>query len=151
MFIALLKSIVRDGSLRVVDAAGRTHAIGDSSPPRAVIRLKSPRLAYTLMRNPGLALGEAYMDGQLTVEEGSLYDFLAVVAKNLKVDRHGWLALIARVTRGLKQYNPVGKAQQNVAHHYDLSAQLYDLFLDADRQYSCAYFASPGTAWRRRS
>ncbi|MBW8727911.1 MAG: class I SAM-dependent methyltransferase [Inquilinus limosus] len=144
MFIALLKSIVRDGSLRVIDAAGRVHAIGDGSPPRAVIRLKSPRLAYTLMRNPGLALGEAYMDGQLTVEEGSLYDFLAVVAKNLKVDRHGWLALIERVTRGLKQQNPVGKAQRNVAHHYDLSAELYDLFLDADRQYSCAYFATPG-------
>src|SRR5262249_7711156 len=89
MFIALLKSIVRDGSLRVIDAAGRTHKVGDESPPRAVIRLKSARLAYTLMRNPGLALGEAYMDGQLTVEEGSLYDFLALVARNLKVDRHG--------------------------------------------------------------
>jgi cyclopropane-fatty-acyl-phospholipid synthase len=143
MFIALLKSIVRTGSLRVIDAAGKSHKVGDDTPPRAVIRLKSRRLAYTLAINPGLSLGEAYMDGQLTIEEGTLYDFLALVAQNFKVDHHSWLALVERLGRRLKQTNPVGKAQRNVAHHYDLSAELYDLFLDSDRQYSCAYFAHP--------
>jgi cyclopropane-fatty-acyl-phospholipid synthase len=143
MFIALLKSIVRTGSLRVIDAGGKSHKIGDDTPPRAVIRLKSKRLAYTLAINPGLSLGEAYMDGQLTIEEGTLYDFLALVAQNFKVDHHSWLALVERLGRRLKQTNPVGKAQRNVAHHYDLSAELYDLFLDSDRQYSCAYFAHP--------
>jgi cyclopropane-fatty-acyl-phospholipid synthase len=44
--------------------------------------------------------------------------------------------------RRLKQCNPISRARANVAHHYDLSDQLYDLFLDKDRQYSCAYFTS---------
>jgi cyclopropane-fatty-acyl-phospholipid synthase len=144
MFIAILKSVIRTGSLRVTDAAGRSHIVGDGTVPRAAIRLTSKRLEYSLLLNPGLSVGEAFMDGALVVEDGTLYDFLDVVARNFdSVGRLPWLAFIERIGRGLKQYNPIGKAQHNVAHHYDLSAQLYDIFLDRDRQYSCAYFASP--------
>jgi cyclopropane-fatty-acyl-phospholipid synthase len=144
MFIPILKRFVREGSLRVIDAAGRSHAVGDGTKPRATIRLTSKRLEYTLALNPSLAVGEAFMEGTLRVEDGTLYDFLDVAARNFdNVGRLPWLAVIERVGRGLKQYNPVGKAQHNVAHHYDLSAQLYDIFLDRDRQYSCAYFRSP--------
>ncbi|HEY7991434.1 MAG TPA: cyclopropane-fatty-acyl-phospholipid synthase family protein [Stellaceae bacterium] len=143
MFIPILKRFVREGGLRVIDAAGRSHAVGDGSPPRATIRLTSKRLEYTLILNPSLSVGEAFMEGTLQVEDGTLYDFLDVLARNFdNVGRLPWLAFIERVGRGLKQYNPVGKAQHNVAHHYDLSAQLYDIFLDRDRQYSCAYFRS---------
>ena len=144
MFIAILKRFVREGSLRVIDAAGRSHAVGDGTQPRTTIRLTSKRLEYTLILNPSLSVGEAFMEGTLRVEDGTLYDFLDVVARNFdNVGRLPWLAFIERIGRGLKQYNPIGKAQHNVAHHYDLSAQLYDIFLDRDRQYSCAYFLTP--------
>ena len=83
------------------------------------------------------------MDGLLTVEEGTLYDFLEIAARNYgHLQRSAWYVLVNTVARRLKQYNPVGRARRNVAHHYDLSDQLYDLFLDRDRQYSCAYFAA---------
>jgi cyclopropane-fatty-acyl-phospholipid synthase len=139
---ALLRSFVRRGSLDLIDASGRTHLIGDGTPPSASIRLRSRRLGYTLAFNPGLSIGEAYMDGSLAIEKGSIYDFLEVLARN---DNAGsaWLRLIERIGRGLKQYNPVGTSRRNVAHHYDLSGGLYDLFLDSDRQYSCAYFTHP--------
>jgi len=144
VFIAILKRFVREGSLRVIDAAGRSHVVGDGTQPRTTIRLTSKRLEYTLILNPSLSVGEAFMEGSLRVEDGTLYDFLDVVARNFdNVGRLPWLAFIERIGRGLKQYNPIGKAQHNVAHHYDLSAQLYDIFLDRDRQYSCAYFLTP--------
>ena len=144
MFIPILKKIIKTGSLGIVDAAGRKHVVGDGTPSRIVIRLKTKALEYTLALNPSLAVGEAYMDGTLTIEEGTLYDFLELAAINFDhVGKLPWLAFLERVGRGLKQYNPVGKAQHNVAHHYDLSAELYDIFLDRDRQYSCAYFMAP--------
>jgi cyclopropane-fatty-acyl-phospholipid synthase len=144
VFIPILKRFIREGSLRVIDAAGKSHTVGDGTPARVTIRLTSKRLEYTLTLNPSLSVGEAFMEGTLVIEDGTLYDFLEVVARNFdNVGRLPWLAFIERVGRGLKQYNPVGKAQHNVAHHYDLSAQLYDIFLDRDRQYSCAYFRSP--------
>jgi cyclopropane-fatty-acyl-phospholipid synthase len=143
LFAALLKSIVRTGSLCLIDGAGRTHRIGDGQPPRCTIRVARRRLDYTLALNPALSVGEAYMDGALTIEEGTLYDFLEVAAQNyVYLERNPWFALLNNVTRRLQQHNPVGRARRNVAHHYDLSGQLYDLFLDRDRQYSCAYFTS---------
>jgi cyclopropane-fatty-acyl-phospholipid synthase len=143
MFVSLLKSIIHAGSLRLVDAAGRIHTVGDGTPPPATIRLHSNRVAYSLALNPSLAIGEAYMNELLTVEEGTIYDFLEVLARNYTPSNHAWLSLLERISRGLKQRNPVYRARRNVAHHYDLSAELYDLFLDRDRQYSCAYFARP--------
>ncbi|MCT8970556.1 cyclopropane-fatty-acyl-phospholipid synthase family protein [Microbaculum sp. A6E488] len=144
MFAAILRSIVRDGSLCVIDSAGVSHAIGDGSPPVATLRLTSKASEYTLALNPALSVGEAYMDGRLVIEDGSLYDFLDVVARNYGTSgSNPWIDLLERLGRGLKQANPIGRARQNVAHHYDLSSELYDTFLDPDRQYSCAYFANP--------
>jgi cyclopropane-fatty-acyl-phospholipid synthase len=141
---ALLRSIVQDGSLCVIDSGGRRHIIGDGSPPEATLRLTSKASEYTLALNPALSVGEAYMDGRLVIEEGSLYDFLDVVARNYgRGEQSWWLDLLSRLGKGLKQANPVSRARRNVAHHYDLSSTLYDIFLDADRQYSCAYFKSP--------
>jgi cyclopropane-fatty-acyl-phospholipid synthase len=141
MFTTLLRTIVRDGSLCLIDSAGRRHMIGDGSPPEATIRLTSKATEYRLVLNPALSVGEAYMDGRLLMEEGSLYDFLDVVVRNYRAaEDYPWLALFERLERGLKQANPIGRARRNVAHHYDLSSDLYDLFLDRRRQYSCAYF-----------
>jgi cyclopropane-fatty-acyl-phospholipid synthase len=143
LFAAVLKSIIRSGHLRLIDGGGRTHEFGDGAPPRCTIRVARRRLDYTLALNPALSVGEAYMEGLLTVEEGTLYDFLEIAARNyMHLQGSAWYKLVNVVARRLKQYNPVGRARRNVAHHYDLSDRLYDLFLDRDRQYSCAYFAA---------
>ncbi len=85
------------------------------------------------------------MNGTLRVEEGSIYDFLAVVAENLRdLSRPPWFVRARHLLAGMRQRNPAHRARRNVAHHYDLSPELYALFLDEDWQYSCAYFAHPG-------
>jgi cyclopropane-fatty-acyl-phospholipid synthase len=103
-------------------------------------------MARAIAVHPRLKLGEAYMDGRLTVEDGDIYDFLDFAGINSEViDGGSWLDAVNAVRklfRRIRQYNPIGTAQRNVAHHYDLSGRLYDIFLDRDRQYSCAYFAT---------
>ena len=148
LFQKLLQSVVKTGNLHLIDAAGRTYEYGDGTGPRITIRLHARLLEYKLIFNPPLYLGEAYMDGLLTVEEGSPRDFIETLAKSYhRIENNRLVKLgfaLGRHTRRLKQYNPIGRARCNVAHHYDLSGRLYDLFLDADRQYSCAYFRSGG-------
>ena len=113
----------------------------------ASIRLHDPALHRKILVNPRLSVPEAYMDGTLTIEEGSLYDFIDVlVANDAALDESLAMRLAAagkRLVRRMHQYNPVPRSRRNAAHHYDLSDQLYELFLDRDRQYSCAYFRSP--------
>ena len=141
VFARILGFVVRSGSLRLIDGAGRSYALGDGSPPRATVRLLSRRLDTTLAFNPTLSVAEAYMNGLLVIEHGTLYDFLEVVARNAdRMSLHPWLGLLARLGTRIEQHNPIGRARRNVAHHYDLSDALFDIFLDRDRQYSCAYF-----------
>ncbi|MBW7852245.1 MAG: class I SAM-dependent methyltransferase [Rhodospirillales bacterium] len=151
LFTRLLPRLVRVGRLTVVDADGRRHTYQGAALdtlPNVTIRLHDRALHHRLALFPTLKVGEAYMDGTLTVEEGSLYDFLSLSLENLR--RAGnksyvtALESLTRVVRRLQQLNPADRARRNVAHHYDLSGALYDLFLDADRQYSCAYFTHPG-------
>jgi cyclopropane-fatty-acyl-phospholipid synthase len=138
------KQVIREGDLTIIDAAGRRHRFGDGRGPSAAVRLHDRALHHRLAINPFLHLGEAYMDGTLTVEQGSLFDFLDICAANIRhVGAHPLsriLSTLDRLLRRVHQYNPVQRAQANVAHHYDLSDTLYDLLLDGDRQYSCAYF-----------
>jgi cyclopropane-fatty-acyl-phospholipid synthase len=133
---------VAAGRLTIVDADGSERRFeGTAEGPRARIRLHDPTLLRKILMKPDLYLGEGYMEGGLTIEEGTLYDFLEFCGINLTgraVDPK-----LAAVFRKSQQQNVIGKALANVAHHYDLSSELYDLFLDADRQYSCAYFESP--------
>ncbi len=144
MFAGILSHVVKSGSLTLIDSAGRRH-VGDASPPAATLRLLSRWSEPLLMLRPTLALGEGYMDGSIRIEDGTAYDLLAVLARNAgNIPRGSAMARAARASSWLKQRNPAQRARRNVAHHYDLSAELYDLFLDADRQYSCAYFETPG-------
>ena len=140
----LLRAMVREGALTLEDARGRRTVFGDGSVPACTLKLHRRSLEWSLLLNPPLRLGEAYMDGRLTIEDGELGDFVELLARNYgHLERHWMVRLgfgLLRQARWLKQYNPIGKAQKNVAHHYDLSTRLYDLFLDSDRQYSCAYF-----------
>ena len=140
----LLNRIVGVGQLTVIDATGRTHRFGPGGSPAVTMRLHDRALHQRLLLDPELALGEAYMEGNLTIEDGSLYDLLHMCTANTTaLDEHPALRLRQRLDdlgKSLQQYNPAPRAKQNVAHHYDLCGELYDLFLDADRQYSCAYF-----------
>ncbi|HVH82105.1 MAG TPA: cyclopropane-fatty-acyl-phospholipid synthase family protein [Stellaceae bacterium] len=144
----LLSRLIRIGRLELVDASGRHHVFVGSPGPSVKIRLRDPALPRKLVINPRLMVGEAYMDGTLTIEEGDLYDLVELLVRNdelMMADTPTWrfIAALARLTRRLHQYNPIARSRRNVAHHYDLSDELYDLFLDRDRQYSCAYFLTP--------
>jgi cyclopropane-fatty-acyl-phospholipid synthase len=143
----LLRTIVKDGSLVMVDARGRTHRFGrDGARPRAAMRLHDSALDRRLALNPKLAFGEAFMEGTLALDEGTIYDLLDVLALNLaRYEAMPLARLLSRLgywSRTLQQFNPTGRARRNAAHHYDLSGRLYDLFLDKDKQYSCAYFTN---------
>ena len=143
----LLTDTLTQGCLRVIDAEGRIHEFGEvSSTPHATIRLHKKSLHYSLFFDPKLRLGEAYMNGALTIDDGSLYGFLEICVLNAsRLERRASLALFERlsyVLRRLQQANPMAKSRANVAPHYDISDTVADLFLDADRLYSCAYYLS---------
>lgn len=141
----MLASFVKVGTLNVTDAEGKTHVFGGVKPgPVANMRLTDASLYRKLFFNPELHAGEAYMDGRLTFPETGLRNFLTLFSLNrLSLSNQPVQAVLRRVSRGLKKFqqaNPIGKAQQNVAHHYDLGNAFYELFLDRELFYSCAYF-----------
>lgn len=144
----LLSRVIRVGTLDVIDADGGRHVFSGAPGPRVAIRLHSRALHHRLCLDPDLHVGEAYMDGTLTIEEGTLTDFATLVASNLRfvsaAPLSAWRGRLARLLRRWQQYNPAARARKNAAHHYDLPDSLYDLFLDRDRQYSCGYFRDPG-------
>jgi cyclopropane-fatty-acyl-phospholipid synthase len=143
----LLERTVRVGTLEVIDADGARHVFSGAPGPEVAIRLHDRALHRRLYFNPELYVGEAYMDGTLTIEKGTLSMFLEIMARNQRFARADPLYAaherLCGMLRAWQQYNPVGRSRSNVAHHYDLPDQLYDLFLDRDRQYSCAYFREP--------
>jgi cyclopropane-fatty-acyl-phospholipid synthase len=143
-----LTRAIRTGSMAVVDPAGTVHRFGDGSPPTVTVRFASPAVERAVILNPQMKLGEAFMDGGFVVEQGSIYDFLALVLSNDQDPRPSPLAdLIARfrrATRHVHALNSRTRARDNAVHHYDLDRRLYSLFLDDDLQYSCAYFETPG-------
>jgi len=151
LFGWLLERIIHHGDLKVVDADGKQTSYGDGQGLTVTIRLHDRSLHNKLAFNPYLYLGEAYMDGALTVDEpAGIYELLELLLSNIG---QGWahplaslVATVRRAKRRIDQYNPMGKAQANVAHHYDLDGGIYDLFLDEDKQYSCAYFERPGVS-----
>jgi cyclopropane-fatty-acyl-phospholipid synthase len=143
-----LSHLIRHGTLSVTFASGRKATfVGSEAGPDIAIKFADQATERRLFLNPDLVVGEAFMDGTLTVENGDIYNFLELCLMNLEWDLPDhWIqrfqGRLRRWGRGIAQYNPIGKAQKNVAHHYDLSDTLYDLFLDNDRQYSCAYYAT---------
>jgi cyclopropane-fatty-acyl-phospholipid synthase len=133
---------IKAGRLKVTDPDGHLHVLEGTAPgPQAAIAITDKRLFRRMLVVPDLYMGEAYVDGTLTVQEGTLYDVLDFFALNLMPRVHDTGAV---VLPSAYQANVVGQAQANVAHHYDLNRALFELFLDRDLQYSCAYFTDPG-------
>ncbi len=141
----VLSRVLGEGQLTIIDAAGQSHLVQGSRPgPTVTMRIHDRWTGLRLVLRPRLAFGESFMDGKLTVENGDIYDLLDLLGRNMaRIESTPfvkWSYAWQRLIRAFEQYNPIGRAQRNVAHHYDLNGQLYDFFLDRDRQYSCAYF-----------
>ena len=147
LYSRLMKRVFRVGRIDVIDANGDLHQFGkEDGTPTIVLRLHDKSLHRRLYFDPYLSIGEAYMDGTLTFESGTVVDFIDLFGRNIGQFKKTWqdafLNQFMRMFRPLMQFNPILRARQNVAHHYDLSDDLYALFLDEDLQYSCAYFPS---------
>ncbi len=145
---SLLARLIASGDLTLVDARGQRHHFGDGNGPPVRARIIDRATERALALNPDLAGPEAYTDGRLVMEEGSLYDLVALVISNAaRTPLPNWTGPVARLRRALRhirQFNPVRRSQRNVRHHYDIDPRIFDLFLDREAQYSCGYF-TPGS------
>jgi cyclopropane-fatty-acyl-phospholipid synthase len=140
-----LSRFIRRGSITFTTASGARFTCGDGTGIPLAARFLSQRTQIRILLNPELALGEAFMDGSFVVEQGSIADVLAVLTDQPD-PLPGWAKprwWLRYLVRHIRQFNVRKRARKNVAHHYDLDQRLYTLFLDADWQYSCAYFESP--------
>jgi cyclopropane-fatty-acyl-phospholipid synthase len=143
-----IDQILPVGSITLVAADGKRETYGPGGGGHVTVKLHDKKAAFDLFRNPRLNLGELYMDGRLTIEDGgTILDLLELIIgakpwekgqrKALGKGKGSWLKHVFR-------RNDVHKSRSNVAHHYDIGNELYALFLDDDLQYSCAYFTDPG-------
>jgi len=149
LFDRAFQKLIKQGELIVTDAGGKEYRYGKPYPGRAPVHVRftdksTPR---KIVMSPSLGAGEAYMDGRMLLEQGDIHDLLDLVTWNNRFENRPDQKNLESRTRipgdplgWLRTYNQERRSKKNVAHHYDLSARLYDLFLDADRQYSCAYF-----------
>ena len=144
IFRSFLSTLIKVGSLDVETASGQSFTVGDGTPPSAAIRFRDPAAQIAFMFRPGLRFGELYMDERVEVMRGTIYDVLAIGSRNMgRFQRFIWIRIAERARcalRSFAQRNHLLQARRNVAHHYDLDSRLYQLFLDQDLQYSCAYF-----------
>ncbi len=142
LFLRLMRQMIKRGALEITLPDGTVERFGSGEPIRII--LSDPSLPRRIVMCPELAVGEGYMDGTLTIENVNLYGLLALGIRNFSLGQgHGVERYLGPWLKWFQQFNPVGRAKDNVAHHYDLSGKLYDLFLDEDKQYSCAYFRDP--------
>jgi cyclopropane-fatty-acyl-phospholipid synthase len=138
----LLQTFLCRGTFRLTTSSGKTFTFGDGTGKPVAVRFTRRAAEWGILLDPELKLGEAYMDGTFVVEEGTIADVLALALGQDSELPH-WARpqwLLRYIARRIAQFNPRKRARRNVAHHYDLDGRLYSLFLDADRQYSCAYF-----------
>ena len=144
----LIRRMVQHGTLSVAFPDGRVTRCAGGPGPSVALHLTDPSLPRRLLVSPELALGEGYMEGGLTVGDDDLAGLFEFLFLNRGTRGERLMQAGSRAARWLRrridQFNPAPRAQANVAHHYDLSQALYDTFLDADRQYSCAYFPTGG-------
>ena len=143
--ISFLNSLFKKEGFVLIDANSKKYIIGNPQKNKPLtLKLLKKNLHFKLLINPDLYFGEAYMDGSLVIENGSLTEFLEIAFKNIgrnEINNYGYLLKKIKGTyRYLTNFNFAKKSKENVAHHYDISDDLYELFLDPKRQYSCGYF-----------
>jgi len=146
----LIDKLLPTGSLTVLTPGKPPQTFGPGGGKHLTVRLTDRKTAFQIVRRPKLAVGEAYMDGRLVIEDGTILDLMELVLSPNRWEDSGGSrkALNKRKTRLLRLFRPndLKRARRNVAHHYDLKDELYELFLDDDKQYSCAYFTDPGNS-----
>jgi cyclopropane-fatty-acyl-phospholipid synthase len=140
-----LNKIFKKNGFILIDANGNQFIIGTPASEQPIkVKILDKKLHYKLLFHPDLYLGEAYTDGQLIIENGTLTDFLDLALMNIGRSEFNIISYLINKFRGsyryLTNFNFIKKSKMNVSHHYDISDDLYDLFLDPKRQYSCAYF-----------
>ena len=140
-----LQQFIRRGAMTFTTASGAKFSCGDGTGEPVSVRFLTTDAERRVLLNPELALGEVYMEGTFVVEHGSIADALAILMDQPEIlprfaKLQWWLRYLVR---HIRQFNPRSRSKDNVAHHYDLDGRLYSLFLDADKQYSCAYFETP--------
>ena len=145
--VSFLNKLIKEDGFILIDANSKKYIIGNPKKEVPItLKLLDKKLHYKLLIYPDLYFGEAYTDGTLEIENGSLTDFLEITMKNIGRNEINIFGKILKKIRGtyryLTNFNIAKKSKDNVAHHYDISDDLYDLFLDPKRQYSCAYFKS---------
>lgn len=147
----LIGTLLTRGRLTLVQPDGSRETYGPGGGKELTVRFADRRVAFDLVRNPRLNFGETYMDGRLVIEDGTILDLMEMITganrwedggKGRSVMRKGKIKGLKRLLRR----NRPSKSKRNVAHHYDLRDELYELFLDGDRQYSCAYFTDPSNS-----
>jgi cyclopropane-fatty-acyl-phospholipid synthase len=147
VLVGVLGRGVRTGTLDLTLADGTHHRFGDGTGPHSRVTLHDPNLPRKFLINPDLAMGEAYVDGRLTLHDDDIRSFLTFVLRNARGRKvPAPLTQLASAVKWAKSWaiwNHIGIARRNVAHHYDISSELYDLFLDETKQYTCAYFRRP--------
>jgi cyclopropane-fatty-acyl-phospholipid synthase len=140
----LINQLLTKGSITLKEPGKQPRTYGAGGGKHLTVRFTDRRVALDIARNPDLHFGEAYMDGRIVVEDGTILDLLELITgANRWEDKDIGSSAMAKARAKLLKLvrrNDLKRARRNVAHHYDLNDELYELFLDEDRQYSCAYF-----------
>ena len=146
----LLDKLLREGRVTIIEPGKEPRTYGSGGGKSLTVRLMDKKVPLDIVRSPKLALGEAYMDGRIVIEDGTILDLMRIIVGSNKWESGGQgrkaLNKGKSVFKSLFRRNPAKRARRNVAHHYDLGNALYDLFLESDRQYSCAYFTDPSNS-----
>ena len=144
MLFSILKKIKFKGKIDFIDYKGNKHSFGQAGP-YSKVRFTNKSIERKLVRNPGLYLGEGYMNKEIVIEAGTIEDFINVITLSYDdYTNHNFVfrmyEKILYFFKPFQQINRFVQSKKNVAHHYDLNEDLYRLMLDKDMQYSCAYF-----------
>jgi len=148
ILLRALDRLIKSGTLQVRTAQGNTAVFGNGNGPPIAVSFASKVSQRQILADPELRLGELYVNGQLKIDQGTVADLLHLLLSQGGSQQPSITSRAlygARLAlRRINQHNPRRRSRLNVAHHYDLDGRLYDLFLDGDRQYSCAYFEDSG-------
>jgi len=147
-FLKMLRRLVQKGNFKVILSSGEQAVLGDGSGPPVTVRTLDEDAEKAILRDPGLRFGEMYVEGRLVIDQGNIFDVISMMKANglekAATISNTVIALLHVAEQQIKSRLPVNRNKHNVAHHYDLDGKLFDLFLDRDWQYSCAYFDPPG-------